>query len=232
MLSLLSRYAVASSLGKLTVGRCRLARRMATESFRVEQERGRYAPHVRAINEMVDGLQDQEGRGWLPHVAPWQGGVEARVLSVLRDPGPMVREGTGSGFLCIENDDPTAERQTEAFAAVGLTAQDMTPWNAYPWYINRAPNASELEAGVEPLVRLIALMPRLRVLLLQGAQARDSWRRVLKRYPGITDGERYTVVSTHHPGRQALWHRDPLVRAARQQHRDDACQRVADVLTG
>ncbi|MFC8276504.1 hypothetical protein ACFUJR_29020 [Streptomyces sp. NPDC057271] len=88
-----------------------MARQMADETFRTDQERNRYAAHVRAINELVDGLRDQDGRGWMPYVAPWHGGTEARVLSVLRDPGPKTQDGTGSGFLCTENDDPTAERQ-------------------------------------------------------------------------------------------------------------------------
>jgi len=74
-----------------------MARQMREEAFRIEQEQGRYAPHVRPVNEMVDALRDQDGRGWMPHVAPWHGGVEARVLSILRDPGPKTQEGAGSG---------------------------------------------------------------------------------------------------------------------------------------
>lgn len=103
---------------------------MADEPFRVTQEQARYAPHVRAINELVDQLRDPGGRGWMPYVAPWHGGVHARVLSVLRDPGPKTQDGAGSGFLCVENDDPTAELQCRAFAEVGIDAHDVTPWNA------------------------------------------------------------------------------------------------------
>ncbi|WP_052762081.1 uracil-DNA glycosylase family protein [Jiangella alkaliphila] len=94
---------------------------MADPAFRAEQERGRYAPHVRPINEFVDTLRDQDGRGWMPHVAPLHGGVEARLLSLLRDPGPKTRDGVGSGFLCIENDDPTAELQDIAFREAAST---------------------------------------------------------------------------------------------------------------
>ena len=207
-----------------------LARRMADENFRTVQEQGRYAAHVRAINRMVDGLRDQDGRGWLPHVAPLHGGANARLLSVLRDPGPKVREGTGSGFLCIENDDPTAEQQLEAFAAVGIEPGEIMPWNAYPWYINRQPKASEREAGVEPLVRLIGLLPRLKVILLQGGDAADTWRRLLRRYPHINVPSRFAVISTYHPSRQALWCADPAVRHARIQHRLDAYRGVAEAL--
>jgi hypothetical protein len=93
-----------------------------------------------------------------------------------------------------------------------------------------SPNAFELEAGVEPLVGLIGLMPRLRVLLLQGGEAASAWRRVLRRYPRITSAQRLVVVSTYHPGGQALWTPDPAVRQARVQHRLDAYRRVAEAL--
>ncbi|MDD7933722.1 hypothetical protein [Actinomycetospora straminea] len=42
---------------------------MAHASFRAEQEAGRYAEHVRPINELVDELSGTERR-WLPHVRP------------------------------------------------------------------------------------------------------------------------------------------------------------------
>jgi hypothetical protein len=58
-----------------------MVRRMADPEFRAEQDRDRYAPHVRPVNELVDDLRDQDGRGWMPHVAPLHGGVTARVLS-------------------------------------------------------------------------------------------------------------------------------------------------------
>ncbi|GAA4243232.1 hypothetical protein GCM10022255_001420 [Dactylosporangium darangshiense] len=52
--------------------------------------------------------------------------MDAWVVSILRDPGPATHEGTGSGFLCMENDDPTAEQQCLAFAEVGVTPSDIT----------------------------------------------------------------------------------------------------------
>jgi hypothetical protein len=207
-----------------------VVRRMADQTFRDEQEQARYAPHVRAINQMVDGLRSQDGRGWMPHVTPWHGGVQAKVLSVLRDPGPRTRDGVGSGFLCVENDDPTAELQFRAFTAAGIHARDVTPWNAYTWYINRAPNASERQAGVDPLLRLLALLPLLRVVLLQGLDAQDTWHRLARRHSEIVQREQFQIVDTYHPGRQALWSRDPAVRDARARDRVHAYLRVAEAL--
>ena len=207
-----------------------MVRRMADDGFRDEQDRDRYAPHVRAVNDLVDELRDQDGRGWMPYVAPLHGGVEARVLCVLRDPGPKTQDGSGSGFLCVENDDATAERQCTGFAEAGIEARDTMPWNAYPWYINRAPNAEERRAGVTVLARLLGLLPRLEVVLLQGVDAQDSWRRLEKAHPQLVQHGGYEVVSTYHPSRQALWSPDPAVRAAREQQRLDSYQRVAKLL--
>src|SRR5437868_12878523 len=110
---------------------------MTEPVFRDEQGAARFAEHVRPVNELIDDLRRTSGRGWLPYVAPVHGGARAQLLFILRDPGAITREGCGSGYLCMENDDPTAEQQARAFAEVGITIADTTPWNAYPWYINR-----------------------------------------------------------------------------------------------
>ena len=198
-----------------------MPRRMADAQFRREQERDRYAPHVRPVNTYVDELRSA-GRGWVPHVAPWHGGTRARILSVLRDPGPMVREGTGSGFLCIENDDPTAENQARSFACVGIEPSDITPWNAYPWYINRAPATAELRLGLDPLARLLDLLDQVGVVLLQGKDAQRSWRLFERRFPTLVKDRHLTVLPTYHPSPQALFTPDPVVRHARSQHRKAA----------
>lgn len=195
-------------------------RRMAQASFRREQEAGRYAAHVRRVNELVDDLADA-GRGWLPHIAPAHGGVDARLLTVLRDPGPKTRTGSGSGFLCVENDDPTAEAQLELIAEAGVEIGEITPWNDYPWYINTKPTATQLKAGVEPLRRLVALLPQLTVVLLQGGEAQSVWKRLVKRHPEL-DKQPWTVIPTYHPGRGALRDPDPAVRARRIAHRHAA----------
>jgi hypothetical protein len=130
----------------------------------------------------------------------------------------------------VENDDPTAELQCYAFAAAGVAACDVTPWNAYPWYINRAPKGAERQAGVAPLFRLVGLLPQLRIVLLQGGDAQDTWRRLVTRHPEILQREGLQIVSTYHPGRQALWSKDPAVRQARVQDRIHAYARMGQTL--
>jgi uracil-DNA glycosylase len=177
-------------------------RRMRDPLFRRSQEEGLRLPHIAPINALVDELREEE-RGWVPYVAPLYGGIEAEMLSVLRDPGPMTnRANNGSGFLCLENDDPAAELLATLLAEAGIAPVKMTPWNAYPWYINRAPKAAELEAGMNPLRRLLALLPRLRVVMLHGGEAQSQWQKFTKASPA--SAARYVVLPTYHTSRQAF----------------------------
>jgi hypothetical protein len=170
--------------------------------FKRSQEEGLRLPHVAPINALVDDLRE-EGRGWVPYVAPIYGGVEAEMLSILRDPGPMTNtSGNGSGFLCLENDDPAAELFATLLAGAGITPARVTPWNAYPWYINRRPNAAELEAGLDPLRRLLNLLLRLRIVMLNGGDAQSLWRKFAASYP--TTAASYHVLPTYHTAKQAF----------------------------
>lgn len=47
-----------------------MSRKMADPAFRQAQHQHRLDPHISPINEMVHDLRDQDGRGWLPEVAP------------------------------------------------------------------------------------------------------------------------------------------------------------------
>jgi hypothetical protein len=171
--------------------------------FRRSQEQGIRLPHVAPVNNLVDQLREK-GRGLVPYVAPIYGGVEAEMLSVLRDPGPMTNEaarGSG-GFLCLENDDPAAELFATLLADAGIAPAKMTPWNAYPWYINRKPTSTELTAGFRPLRRLLELLPHLRVVMLNGAEAQSLWRKLTAADPSTADA--YFVVPTYQTAPQAF----------------------------
>lgn len=106
---------------------------MRDPDFKQQQLDGLRAPHVAPINALVDELRDPDGRGWVPYVAPVYGGIYARVLCIQRDPGPMTRsQHGGSGFLCPENDDATAERYATMLDEAGIAVSDILGWNAYP----------------------------------------------------------------------------------------------------
>jgi hypothetical protein len=203
---------------------------MRQAAFRRLQWEHRFDEHIAPINRLVDSLRDADGRGWMPYVAPLHDGVSSRMLSLLRDPGPATQQKTGSGFLCIQNADPTAEAQVRAFAAVGIEATDFLPWNAYPWYINRAPRGAELEAGVAVLADVVQLLPDMAVVLLQGRDAQAAWRRLGRSWPELAARRGLTVLSTFHPGRQALFHPEPAERKRRAQHRKDTYRATAGAL--
>jgi len=185
---------------------------MKDAAFQREQMEGRYLPHVEPINRMVDELRTDTD--WLPYVAPTYGGVHARVLAILRDPGPKTLDVAGSGMLCVENDDPTAERYHDLLTGAGIACDDVIAWNAYPWYINSKPDTAQLERALPVLNRLIGMCSRLEVVMVHGGDAHRAWRMYRERYPASAPGLR--VVETYHTSRGALRHEDPDVRQARE----------------
>ena len=208
-----------------------MARRMAEPGFQQEQWKRRYAPHIGSINRFVDELNENGARGKAPYVAPMYGGVAARLLSVLRDPGPMTQfENEGSGFLCMENDDPTAEKIYSLFCESRIDAREIVPWNAYPWYIDRNPRAAEIDAGVDPLKRILDLLPNLLVVMLHGSIAQNGWRRLLRKYPDTGAARRILVLETFHTSPRAFIHRDPNVREARRKHLRESFHKAAQHL--
>jgi hypothetical protein len=192
-----------------------MVRRMREVGFREEQFQHRYDEHIAPINQFVDELC--KSAPGVPYVAPMYGGVNARLLSVLCDPGPKTQVDGGSGFLCMENDDATAQTISEFFTDAKIEAGDIVPWNAYPWYINRPPKAAELDAGVDPLKRVIDLLPELRVVMLHGGSAHNGWDRLTRKYPEIAVRELH-VIKTYHTSRQAFWHPKKAEREARKAH--------------
>ena len=164
---------------------------MSDPQFRQGQLDGLRLPHIAPVNALVDELTDSGGRGWVPYLAPAYSGVDARVLCVLRDPGPKTNDELGgSGFLSPENDDPTARRFAALLDGAGIPVSEILAWNAYRWYVNGKPTPAELEAGVEPLRRLLGILPRLRVIMLHGGSAQDGWKRLVRRTPAWRPGSR------------------------------------------
>jgi hypothetical protein len=101
--------------------------------FRQQQWDSRRAPHIAPINVLVDELMASPGQAGVPYVAPVYGGVDARVLFIARDPGPMTQpELGGSGFLSLENDDASAERFATLLDEAGIPAGETLPGTPTP----------------------------------------------------------------------------------------------------
>ena len=173
---------------------------MATVAFRDDQHARLHEAHIKKITDLVDELR--VGNRFIPYVAPLYGGINAEVLLIFQDPGPKTQSDAGSGMLCAENDDPTAELFSICLCKAGLDVARTITWNAYPWYINKSPTASQLEAGLMPLRRLLDLLGKVSVVMLMGRRAEDSWKRFCKRYG--TEGSRYTVIPSLHPSRRGI----------------------------
>lgn len=207
-----------------------MVRRMRDVRYREQQWRDRFAPHVAPINELVDELGTRDEAGHPPYVAPMYKGVRARALAILRDPGPKAGGENGSGFLSVENDDQSAQRQDEFFRGAGIDPAEVVPWNAYPWYINSKPTREQLLQGTEPLRRLIALLPHLRVVILEGIDAKAAWDLFVARHGAWVRSRGIEAVSTYHPSRQALQHPDPAERDRREEHIRSTLRRAARVI--
>lgn len=106
-----------------------MPRQMSDPVYRRAQWECRYDLHISPINKLVDELRNVPDRGWAPYVAPIYGGIHARMLSLSRDPGPMTRDGSGSGFLSCENDDPSAERKSQFLTAARIQPTQVVAWN-------------------------------------------------------------------------------------------------------
>jgi uracil-DNA glycosylase len=174
---------------------------MKDPEYAERQRQGVGDPHVAPINRFVDSLRTEKAEKFVPYVAPIYGGVNARLLYVLRDPAKKAQE---SHLLCWENDDNTAAELCEQFGRVRIDAKDVVPWNAYPWFIDRSPKAAELKEGAEALRRLLDLLPNLRVVMLCGSKAQGAWELLERRYPDLRQDLRLQVISTFHPSPRAF----------------------------
>lgn len=199
---------------------------MRMRSYQREQMTGIYLPHIEPFNRIVDHLKSPDE--WMPYVAPVYGGRDARVLAVFRDPGPATRDGTGSGMLCIENDDPSAERHYNFLKNAHIDVSDLMVWNTYPWYINRKPTSAEVDRGLPILKQVVELCPNLSVVMAHGGDAQLAWRRLQLRSPSTVND--IHTIETYHTSRQALWHKDPNVRSQRELKLVNDFDRAAEIL--
>jgi hypothetical protein len=197
---------------------CGLVQRMWDKDLGDDQWAGRYTGRVERINRFIDELGAKGDAGHPPYIPPKCGGVNGLALSVSRDPGRKAGGPEGSGFLSIENKDPTARRMRQFLGEAGIDYAQVVPWNAYPWYINSnsGPSADQLRAGIEPMRDLIGLMPLLRVVILHGSAADKGWKLFLRQNLDLIERRGIVWLSTYHTSRQALQTPDRVERDLRE----------------
>lgn len=149
----------------------------SAEFCRIQWEQ-RFAPDVEPINHLVDALIVERPGAWMPYVAPYHGGIDAEILLLYQDPGPMtVAANGGSGFIGCENDDPTAELLARCLDGAEVSQRQVVPWNSYPWFLpdQKGVSASRRKEGLDPLQRVLALLPAVHTIVTGGAVAHDTW---------------------------------------------------------
>lgn len=153
-----------------------------------------HAPHIVPLTAFVEELRVEAGPGAeVPYFDPWDGGVEATTLFLLEAPGP---KAVCSGFVSRDNPDETAKNFYDLSVEAGIDRRNTIIWNAVPWYIGdgkkiRAATPKDLTDGLRPLPRLLALLPKLRAVVLVGRKAEKAAAQF--------DRNRYTLFTCPHP---------------------------------
>lgn len=187
------------------------------------------AENVAEINALVDELRRCSAK-FVPYVHQNHGGVRAPVLSVLRDPGKATQK---TDVLCTDNPDPASGRQRQLMAATGLTMRDLCPWNAYPFAHDEKGDGKltpdVVARGAVILTDVLPLMTDLKVLLLQGNEAKWAWAMVQAFRP-LYARPPFEVVTTFHPlGTRG---RTPRATDDKKGQQLAAWKRVADIVHG
>lgn len=175
-------------------------RALASERVRYERLSRSSDPHVVPINQLVDRISVDRGAPNLPLIDPTFGGVGASVLLVLKAPeadaDPSRR---GRRFLSLDNDDAVAARMFATCVDVGLHRGDLVAWNICPFPIARsAPSAAELADARPYTARLLAMLPRLRGVVLLGSPAQKGWES--GGFGSVTDAVVFRGASPSPPG--------------------------------
>ena len=97
-------------------------------------------------------------------------------------------------------------------------------------FISDEPSTEQLEAGVDPLHRMIALLPRLRVVLVPGTAADKGWKLFRRKHVALLERRGIVWLPTHHKSRHALQIPDPVERELREAHIRNAFTWAASVM--
>ncbi|MBL4810659.1 MAG: DUF1572 family protein [Phycisphaerales bacterium] len=159
----------------------------------------RLCTHVRPLNELVRNW-NAEGMS-VPWFDPIGGGVDAKVLFLLQDPGKMADGVEGSGFISHDNDDTAAPRVWEAFRDAGISRELVVTWNIVPWYLNdKGIKVIDMKNGCRMLELVLMQCTKLKHVVLGGSKSQEAWCR----YMDTDLMSRYSVSRCIHPTPRAV----------------------------
>jgi len=164
------------------------------QSERKRRRRMLQEKHVRSLTVFVEAIRAERGlSNEVPHFDPLDGGVMSTILGLMELPGPKT---VASGFISRNNPDPTARNMCAIQDRSGIPRRSIALWNIVPWSVDLI-NAQEMQDAEPYLIRLIKLLPELRVIVLFGRRA-QSQRDLVRR---CFDGE---ILEAWHTSGQAL----------------------------
>ena len=149
---------------------------LADPALLAARRAGVEAPHLAPLRALARRIAAERGAP-VPDPDPLDGGVAARLLLLLETPGPAVLR---TGLVSRDSATGTAANLFRFLREAGLARRDTLIWNAIPWVIhaegalNRAPRRGELRAAEPYVAPLLALLPRLAVVVLAGRVARET----------------------------------------------------------
>ncbi|MBC7592197.1 MAG: uracil-DNA glycosylase [Salinibacterium sp.] len=192
-----------------------MTRRMADPEFRDDQMMRIREPQVHAINALCDELMREKPSFSVPYIAPHYGASTAVILALSSNPGPQAGGAKGSGMLSRENNDGSAARMGDIYETVGLTDDQIVPWNAYPWHVhethpNGLPN-NLIDDGLDALKRVLDLHPDIRSVVAHGGDAHRSVRQFMskQRFGEYADARGLKTWNTRHTSNRAFILREP-----------------------
>jgi hypothetical protein len=186
---------------------------LATDSVQEQLHDPRFDDHIADINRLCDSLRELKPGTEVPYVDPIHNAEEARVVSLYSNTGTA----PASGFI-EAGDQEAATRMLGIQWQLGLRPEYLMPWNVHPWFTPGQANGKlapeQIAAGLKPLLRMLALVPRASALVAHGTEAHKLaalllktenpllWRRGFKVYKARSLSGRSFAGS---PAKQAQW---------------------------
>ena len=168
---------------------------MSDAAHRSAQRQRLLEDHIAPITRFVERLRLRHGVG-VPYVDPDCGGTQAKLLFVLRRPGPRAAE---TQFLSVGNPDQTARNHLNALAEIGIPYDATMMWNIVPWFgpVGDPFAPTDLEAGAKYLSELLPILPHVRSVLFVGRDAQAA-------IPAVALPKGVRSFSSPHPSPQNL----------------------------
>ncbi|MCC3267143.1 uracil-DNA glycosylase [Arthrobacter gengyunqii] len=139
----------------------------------------RYDDNVAEVNQLCDSLKALKPGTEVPYIDPMHDVGETRIVSLFSNIGTA----HPSGFITAGDDDAVA-RLLGVHWQVGLRPEYVMPWNTYPWHVPGEPNGKltkeQIQEGLKPLLRFLALVPRASAIVAHGTEAQRLCAAFLK----------------------------------------------------